>query len=240
MNFPRIARRRISSEVVDHLEQRIVNGDIAEGSRLPSEKDLGVSFGVSRNVIREALKTLEERGLVRIENGKGAYVTTPSEDLVRGAIARYVQSRLTTHTVHEFYQFREVLEGASARIAAGRAAEHDLQALAAALATMAANEGDVERWMQGDLAFHRALIGATHNPFFMIVLEPVIDRLREAIKVSFDSEGARAGLACHAAILERIRARDQLGAERAMLATLQDSAGRVLRVLQREEGGHDG
>lgn len=239
MNFPRVSRRRVSSEVVDHLEQRIVNGDLPEGSRLPSEKDLGISFGVSRNVIREALKTLEERGLVRIENGKGAYVTTPSEERVRGAIARYVQSRLTTDTVDEFYQFREVLEGASARIAAGRAAEHDLQALAAALATMEANEGDVGRWMEGDLAFHRALIGATHNPFFMIVLEPVIDRLREAIKVSFDSEGARTGLACHAAILDRIRVRDQIGAEAAMLATLHDSAGRVTRVLQQEDGRSD-
>ena len=239
MNFPRISRRSVSSEVVDHLEQRVLNGDIPEGNRLPSEKDLGVSFGVSRNVIREALKTLEERGLVRIENGKGAYVTTPSEERVRAAIARYVQSRLTTDTVYEFYQFREVLEGAAARIAAGRAAEHDLQALTAALATMAANEGDVERWMEGDLAFHRALSSATHNPFFMIVLEPVIDRLREAIKVSFDSEGARTGLACHAAILNRIRAQDQAGAEQAMLATLHDSAGRVMRVLQREEGTRD-
>src|SRR5260370_19482344 len=144
MNFPRISRRSVSSEVVDHLEQRVLNGDIPEGNRLPSEKDLGVSFGVSRNMIREALKTLEERGLVRIENGKGAYVTTPSEERVRAAIARYVQSRLTTDTVYEFYQFRQVLEGAAARIAAGRAAEHDLQALAAALATMAADEGDVE------------------------------------------------------------------------------------------------
>ncbi len=239
MNFPQVARRRVSAEVVDHLEQRILNGDIAEGSRLPSEKDLGLSFGVSRNVIREALTTLEERGLVRVENGKGAYVTIPGADMVRAAIARYVQSRITTETVHEFYQFREVLEGAAARIAAARAGEHDLHALAAALATMEANEGDVEKWMAGDIAFHRALIGATHNPFFMTLLEPVIDRLREAIKVSFDSAGARAGLACHAAILDCIRKRDQAGAQEAMLATLEDSASRVTRVLQREEARSD-
>ena len=239
MNFPQVSRRRVSAEVIDHLEQRIVSGDIAEGSRLPSEKDLGLGFGVSRNVIREALKTLEERGLVRIENGKGAYVTIPGADMVRAAIARYVQSRLTTETVHEFYQFREVLEGAAARIAAARAGEHDMNALATALATMAANEGDVEKWMAGDIAFHRALIGATHNPFFMTLLEPVIDRLREAIKVSFDSAGARAGLACHAAILACIGKRDQAGAQEAMLVTLKDSAGRVTRVLQEEERSRD-
>jgi GntR family transcriptional repressor for pyruvate dehydrogenase complex len=210
----------------------ILAGDLPEGSRLPSEKELGLRFGISRNAIREALKSLEERGLVRIENGKGAYVTTPGDEVVRAAIARYVQSRLTSDTVREFYQFREVLEGAAARIAATRAGERDLQRLAAALATMEANEGHVEKWMEGDMAFHRALIGATHNPFLMTVLEPVTDCLREAIKVSFDSEGARVGLKCHAAILEAIQRKDPAGAHAAMLATLKDSAERVGHVLR--------
>jgi GntR family transcriptional repressor for pyruvate dehydrogenase complex len=235
VNFPQITRRRLSSEVADHLEQQILNGALADGSRLPSEKDLGASFGVSRNAIREALKTLEARGLVRVENGRGAYITSPGEEMLRAAISRYVHSRLTSDTVHEFYQLREVLEGAAARIAATRAAEHDIEALSRALATMEANEGDVERWMAGDIAFHRALIGATHNPFFITLLEPIIDRLREAIKVSFDGEGARTGLMCHAAILSAIRDRDPARAHDAMLATLTDSAERVTRVL--EEAG---
>ena len=238
MNFPQISRRRIFSEVAGHLEQQILNGDLEEGSRLPPEKELALSFGVSRNAIREALKTLEERGLVQVQNGRGAYVTSPGTEMLRSAVARYVQSHLTSDTVPEFYQFREALEGAAARIAAERAGEHDLQLLAAALQAMEASEGDVEGWMEADIAFHRALIGATHNPFFIALLEPVIDRLREAIKASFDSEGARTGLACHAAILARIRDRDPFGAHDAMLATLNDSAERVKRVL-REEGGKE-
>lgn len=234
MTFPQISRRRLSTEVAEHLEQRILNGDLAEGHRLPSEKDLGVSFGVSRNAIREALKTLEERGLVRVENGRGAYVTVPSDETLRSAITRYVQSRLTSDTVDEFYQFREALEGAAARLAALRAGEHDLQELARALATMEANEGDVDGWMQADVAFHRAMIGATHNPFFITLLEPVIDRLREAIRVSFDAEGARAGLVCHAVILECIERHDPAGAHDAMLATLNDSAQRARHALGEE------
>jgi GntR family transcriptional repressor for pyruvate dehydrogenase complex len=236
MNFPVINRRRLSTEVAEHLEQQILNGEIAEGTRLPSEKDLGASFGVSRNAIREALKTLEERGLVRVENGRGAYVTAPSEEMLRAAITRYVQSRLTLDTVHEFYQVREALEGAAARLAATRASDHDLEALAAALATMEAYEGNVDGWMQGDVAFHRALIGATHNPFFITLLEPVTDRLREAIRVSFNEEGARMGLACHAEILRCMRNRDPAGTHEAMMATLQDSARRVTRALEQEEG----
>jgi len=234
VNFPQISRRRLSTEVAEHLERKILNSDIDEGSRLPSEKELGLSFGVSRNAIREALKTLEERGLVRVENGRGAYVTAPSEEMLRSAITRYVQSRLTSDTVDEFYQFREVLEGATARLAAMRSGGHDFQALSKALATMEANEDNVDGWMQGDVAFHRALIGATHNPFFITLLEPVVDRLREAIRVSFDAEGARGGLACHAAILACVRNHDPDGAHDAMLATLRDSAQRVKRVLQEE------
>lgn len=236
MNFPQISRRRLSTEVAEHLERQILNGDIAQGRRLPSEKELGLSFGVSRNAIREALKTLEERGLVRVENGRGAYITAPSEEMLRSAITRYVQSRLTSDTVDEFYQFREALEGAAARLAAIRSRDHDLQELSKALATMEANEGDVDGWMRGDVSFHRALIGATHNPFFITVLEPVADRLRDAIRVSFDCEGARAGLACHAAILACIQNHDPAGAHDAMLATLQDSAERVKRVLEEGKG----
>jgi GntR family transcriptional repressor for pyruvate dehydrogenase complex len=239
MHFPQVSRKRVSTEVSEHLERMILGGELPEGSRLPSEKELGMRFGISRNAIREALKSLEERGLVRIQNGRGAYVTAPGDDVVRAAIARYVQTRLTLETVNDFYQFREVLEGAAARIAATRAGDRDLQLLVSALATMEANEGDVETRMEGDIAFHRALIGATHNPFLVTVLEPVIDCLRAAINVSFDAEGARAGLACHAGILQSIRERDPIGAERAMLATLTDSAGRVKRVLLEEEQNRD-
>jgi DNA-binding FadR family transcriptional regulator len=234
MSFPQISRQRVSAQVSEHLERMILQGEIPEGSRLPSEKELGTHFGVSRNAVREALKSLEERGLVRIRNGRGAYATAPSDGVVRAAIARYVQSRLTPDSVAEFYQFREVLEGSAARIAALRAGERDLQLLARALQTMETNEGDVEQWMEGDIAFHRALIGATHNPFLMTVLEPVIDCLRDAIKASFDSEGARAGLICHAAILEGIRDQDPGRAHAAMLATLSDSIERVRRSLQEE------
>lgn len=236
MNFVPISRRRLSTEVAEHLERQILSGDVPVGSRLPSEKELGLSFGVSRNAIREALKTLEERGLVQVENGRGAYVTTPSEEMLRSAISRYIHSRLAADTVHEFYQFREALEGAAARLAAARAGEHDLEDLAAALSAMEANEDNVDGWMAADVAFHRALISATHNPFFITLLEPVVDRLREAIRVSFDAAGARAGLACHAAILAAIRKRDPEGAHEAMLVTLQDSAQRVMRVLADGEG----
>jgi GntR family transcriptional repressor for pyruvate dehydrogenase complex len=231
MNFPPISRQRVSTQVSEHLERMILAGEIPEGSRLPSEKELGLRFGISRNAVREAIKSLEERGLVRVRNGRGAYVTAPGDGVVRAAIARYVQSRLTPETVPEFYQFREVLEGAAARIAAARAGERDLHLLERALGMMEANEGDVEKWMEGDIAFHRALIGATHNPFLMTVLEPVIDCLREAIKVSFDGEGARAGLICHAAILDGIRAHDPARAQSAMLATLDDSRERVRQAL---------
>jgi GntR family transcriptional repressor for pyruvate dehydrogenase complex len=234
VNFPQVSRKRVSTEVSEHLERLILSGDLPEGSRLPAEKELGMRFGISRNAVREALKSLEERGLVRVENGRGAYVTTPGDEVLRAAISRYVQARLTPETVQEFYQFREVLEGAAARIAATRAGERDLALLTSALAAMEANEGDVEKWMAGDMAFHRALIGATHNPFLMTVLEPITDCLREAIKVSFDSEGARVGLRCHAAILEAIRSNDPAAAHTAMLATLKDSAERVTNVLEHE------
>jgi DNA-binding FadR family transcriptional regulator len=213
------------------LEELILTGALEDGSRLPSEKDLGEQFGVSRNAVREALKSLEARGLVRVENGKGAFTTAPTTDTVQGALGRYIQARLGANAVPHLYEIRRVLEGAAARACAERATEEDIDRLWAALTRMEGHQDDVDAWMEADLTFHRAMLMATHNPFFTILLEPIVTQIGETIKLSFGTEGTRAGVVSHRAVLERIAARDGLGAERAMLAVLQDSAARVITVL---------
>lgn len=231
MSFQRVDRRQLSHMVSDQLEQLILTGVLVEGSRLPPEKELGEQFGVSRNAVREALKSLEARGLVRVENGKGAFTTAPTTETVRGALGRYIQARLGADAVPHLYEIRRVLEGAAARACAERATEEDLSRLQTALARMESHQEDVDAWMEADLAFHRAMLTATHNPFFTILLEPIVTQIGETIKLSFGLEGTRAGVASHRAVVERIAARDGQGAEQAMMAVLQDSAARVTTVL---------
>jgi len=231
VSFQPVDRRRLSHRVSDQLEQLILTGTLEEGSRLPSEKDLGEQFGVSRNAVREALKSLEARGLVRVENGKGAFTTAPTTDTVRGALERYIQARLGANAVPHLYEIRRILEGAAARACAERATKEDIGLLRAALARMEEHQDNVNAWMEADLTFHRAMLMATHNPFFTMLLEPIVNQIGEAIKLGFGTEGTRAGVASHRAVLERITARDGQGAERAMLAVLQDSAARVITVL---------
>ena len=72
-----VARQRLSDQVVAHLREMIVEGEIAAGETLPPERELARQFGVSGTVIREALNALSARGLVEIRHGVGSFVTTP-------------------------------------------------------------------------------------------------------------------------------------------------------------------
>jgi DNA-binding FadR family transcriptional regulator len=103
MTFKRIDRSGLSKQVSEQLEAHILRGPLEAGSRLPSEKELGKQFGVSRNAIREALKSLEARGLIRVENGRGAFATAPTSDTVRGALGRYIQARLNMDTIDQLF-----------------------------------------------------------------------------------------------------------------------------------------
>lgn len=237
MTFQPVDRSVLSQKVSAQIEQLILDGAIEPGHRLPSEKTLGEQFGVSRNAIREALKRLEARGMVRVENGKGAFITRPTGDTVRHALGWFIQAQIGPDLTGDLYEIRRVLEGAAAHACAERATAGDLARLREALAQMEAHQDSADRWLEADLAFHRALFAGTHNPFFSMLLEPIVAQIGAAIKAGYGVEAARRGVAEHRAVLERIAAGDAQGAHAAMLAVLEDSAARVRHVLDEDGGG---
>ena len=123
--YASIERQRLFMEVSEQLEKMILSGLYKPGHKLPSEQTLANEFGVSRNVIREAYKSLMERGLVSVKQGKGTFVTAPHLNLVAQALNRFIQStEKTSHT--NLYEIRRVLEVASVKLAAKRANNEDL------------------------------------------------------------------------------------------------------------------
>jgi len=227
-----IERQRLFTEISSRLERMILSGKYTPGDKLPPEQVLADKFGVSRNVVREAYKSLVERGLIVIKQGKGTFVTSPNPNVVSQAINRFIQHMGRKPYAH-LYEIRRILEVAGARLAAERATDKDLRAMKEAIDEMREKADSREEWAKADLTFHIALAKATHNPFFPILLEPIAKYLLEAFILGYQADDAiESGLKYHGQIIERIQAKDAKSAGEIMLAHLVHSEEQVKQATQ--------
>ncbi len=213
----------LSIQVTEQLVDRIRDGGYAEGDRLPAERELARQFGVSRIVVREALRKLSEQGLVEIRPGVGTFVTSLDTTVTVRLLSRYIrQSRLDP--VHLF-EVRRLLEPAMAAQAAQRA---DAPAIEAMRANLQRSQKAVERlgdeseqaeaFAWADLEFHELMAEATGNPLYVVLLYPLLDNLIGLRRSGLLIQGtARQALEDHHRIHERIAAGDSTGAHSAML-----------------------
>jgi GntR family transcriptional repressor for pyruvate dehydrogenase complex len=226
-----INRRRLYQQIADDVEKLILNGTFPPESRLPSEQELADRYGVSRNVIREALKSLKELGLVSIRTGSGTYVIRPTMKPVSEALNRFVRHSIDDFSLAHFYEIRRMIEPDNAALAALRAGDEDLQAIEEPLRKMEANRSDSNAWSRADLEFHRAIAAATHNPLVRSIIDALIDPLHEVIAAGHsEPSGTQAGLEAHGKILSAIRKRDEQEAHQAMLDHLLDSEQRLSKI----------
>jgi GntR family transcriptional repressor for pyruvate dehydrogenase complex len=168
------ARRwRLADVLYGQLLMRIVNGDVAEGDRLPSEAEIGKMFGASRPVVRQALMQLQVDGLVYARKGAGTFVRMrpPARlnDFVEPAdVASYLRS----------FELRTGLEGEAARIAAMRRTRNHLKAIEDAARALDDAIARKETGHEADFWFHMAIAEATDNELFPRVLDELADIMR--------------------------------------------------------------
>lgn len=205
------SRAPLSVLVSRQLRKVIVSGALDAGAELPSEKELTQDLGVGRSTVREALRILHAQGLL----SGGETVSTrrariSSAEVLRRAAALAMENaiRLGRVPTKDLVAVRVLLEGAGVEGAARRG-RHELEPARAALAEMRAAGGDVARFRAADLAFHRAIVGASGNaalPLLMDALRAAIaGALGEALHRAPAPERAMAKLTReHAAILRAI------------------------------------
>ena len=171
--FPRLRGLRLSDRVVTELEGRIVRGELAAGERLPTEGDLCALFGVSRSVIRDAVRTLKARGLVHVGPGQGIVVTDPSDEAFGQAmIVLLARSGLTMREVTEA---RAAIETQLGPLAAARGTVEDWRRMHERLDGFA-DAVELKEWSRAHsehLGFHLALLDAIHMPALGILLKPL-------------------------------------------------------------------
>ena len=219
--------QRLYRQIAAQLRTLISQGELAVGSRLPAERDLAKQLGVSRPSVREALIALEVEGWVEVRTGSGIYVLDRSSQASHAA-ARQPQIADDEWGPLELIRARRVVEGETAALAAAEAKAPHIAAMTRALAQMQTDAGRGVLPLEGDRAFHTAIVEACGNVVLIETVQrfwdsrrgPLFERLTGYFE-TFDSW--RTAIAEHEAILLAIRSRDPAAARLAMHQHMDNS-----------------
>lgn len=195
-------------QVVQTLTAEVSSGAWAPGDRLPSLVGLCAELDVGRSTMREAVQVLVHRGLLEARQGSGTFVRADDSGLP-------LSLRLSRAAALDVYEARRGLEVEAARLAALRRSEEDLAVLHAAATGRreARARGVVPEWALADLALHRAIFAATHNPVLGALFDSFADAQRQAFEDQTQDPVSDVDTAAqHEALVASVAARDPVAA----------------------------
>lgn len=178
------AARTLSGSVMDEIGRRIVSGAYPSGAALPPEFALCAEFALSRTPLREAMKRLHAKGLVQMSPKTGTRVRPQADwsQLDPDVLRWRLECGASDEVIDQLYELRMVFEPEASRLAAIHGDAQDHRRIAEAFDRMAELIGDADRVVEADIAFHMAIIAATHNVF----LVSVSNAIGAALKVQFE------------------------------------------------------
>ncbi|WP_240980067.1 FadR/GntR family transcriptional regulator [Ramlibacter agri] len=220
--------RNYHNQIVDALGSSIVSGEFAEGAQLPTEPQLAETYGASRLIIREAMKSLAAKGLVSIRPRTGTRVQPRALwNLFDPAVLGWHSSAPREGLIEDLMELRQAIEPLAARLAAQRATPEDIAAVREAFTAMsAATTRNV--YIDADLRFHGAVVRACGNSFIM-QLETALSAVWET---SFQASSGKWGpdaqaLKLHQQLFEALERRNPAAAEKAVLALIDRAVVRI-------------
>jgi GntR family transcriptional repressor for pyruvate dehydrogenase complex len=216
--------------VVHAIEEQIVTGRLAVGTRLPPEREFSEQLGVSRPVVREAVRILTTRGLLETRHGIGTTVRAVSRAEVVEPMTLFLRRSGQEISLEHLHQVRSILEVENAGLAADQRTEADVKDLTRICEEMGASAADPAEFALKDAEFHRRLSETTHNPLMILLLDSIRDMLAEVRAMV----GSRQGLfervmPTHREIVDAVTARNPEGARAAMRKHLE-----IALVIQME------
>ncbi len=230
--------RRLYERVVDKVLELIASGAWKPGYRLPPERELAEAFGVSRTVVREAVKALEARGILESVTGSGIYVRAVDSSIVSRSLQTYMQLSNQADFDIRLNEVRRVLEGEIVALAAQRATPEQRAELQQICREMR-ERNLAQKMAELDFRLHLTLAKATQNDLFEVLLTPLITQLRDQITLTWQGYGQRpveTVLTQHEAIVAAVVSGDAEAARQAMITHLAYSR-QVLEDLSRTPDG---
>jgi len=217
--FKEVRVEKVSDKIVTQLIDLITEGQLAPGEKLPSERRLTELFGVGRSSLREALNTLETLGFIEIKKRKGNYVKSMDSAMPLNPLKKIMQT--DQKRIVELYEVRRSIEQSSAREAAERRTEEDLEAILAAIKRFTLPSGETVFSWDNEIGFHLAIAKASHNFLRLHTLKSIFDFAREFLEPVLhgficNDERINTVLRQHQDIYEVIKAQDSEGARKMM------------------------
>jgi DNA-binding FadR family transcriptional regulator len=238
--YQAITISRSYEQVVRQIAGSIRTGQLRSGERLPTERELGSAFGVSRGVVREAVKVLGALGLVEARQGSGIYVLHDIPTVTR---AFTLSVSPDTESVERLFEFRRTLEVEAAALAAVRRTETQLAEIVAASeeTARAVEAGDLDAFGAFDNLFHASVARASGNPYFEVAVATARQMQQDVVPFISDRIGSvRSAILHHRAISEAIGAHNPEAAGRAMAEHIVYTASAVTARMPVETGGGGG
>lgn len=226
--------KNVHGNTVDHLGEAIVSGRYAIGGAIPAEPVLCEELGVSRTVVREAIKSLVAKGLI-VTGPKVGTRVMPSEHwnwFDPDVIGWQARAGLTPDFIRDLQDLRLVVEPAAVKLAALRATADDILAIEAAFAGMKHAVEQGGDYVTFDLRFHQGLLRASRNRMLVQMSKALSALLRTSFEISTAKpDGPVNSLPLHRAVLDAVIARDPAQAERAILVLINGAHQDLEQVL---------
>ena len=221
--FQAIGRPSIVEDIIESFKQALIRGDLHPGQRLPSEAELAQQFGVGRGAVREAMKMLGALGVVTTQQGDGTYIADkPSPSQLNPLVfAVLFETGPLTHLV----ELRTLIQVGYSQLAAQKATDEDWKRIEEAQKAYEAyatqSERDVERHTELDLAFHYAVLEATHNLLVIKIGRTVEELFYASIRGTLTrAEGWGTGIEGHRRKIQAMRSGDPESIRRVVTESL--------------------
>ncbi|MBC5784320.1 FadR family transcriptional regulator [Ramlibacter sp. USB13] len=227
--------KNFHGQTLDHLGQAIVSGRYPPETAVPPEPVLCEELGVSRTVVREAVKSLVAKGLVSTGPKVGTRVLPPQQWnwFDPDVIVWQSHAGLTREFLRDLQELRRVVEPAAVRIAAQRRTADDIAAIEAAFAGMKHAVEQGGDYVKHDLQFHQGLLKASHNRMMVQMSKALSALLRTSFEISTTrKDGPRLSLPLHREVLDAVVAGDAERAERASLVLIDGARADIDLVLE--------
>ena len=226
--------KNVHGNTVDLLGEAIVSGRYAEGAIIPPEPLLGEELGVSRTVVREAMKALAAKGL--ITTGPKVGTRVQPQDAWNwfdpDVITWQARIGLTPEFLRDLQDLRRVVEPAAVRMAAERATPEDIADIEAAYEGMRRAVEQGGDYVTHDLRFHQGLLRASRNRMLVQMSKVLSALLRTSFVISTSrKDGPRKSLPLHRAVLDAVIAHNPAKAEKAILVLIDGAREDIEEVL---------
>ena len=216
--------------VAEAIGRQIVSSHFAPHTLMEEESTLAVQHGVSRSVIRDAIKILVGKGLLEVRRGIGTRVRSRSSwGLLDNDVMAWSQSSpLNAKSLRQLMQLRRIVEPAAARLTAEQGSDEKIHSIAEAINRMEAERGSAEEFIVADAEFHRAVLRGTENEFLIILEGVTFSVLLDSIRITnCDPRENSASILLHRKVYEAIARRDGAHAEMIMQKLLDDTSHRL-------------